>query len=240
MITAEQKQELTDLLSKKNLPLDLKIEILDHLLEQADYKMDFEDKDFNTSLEEIKTSWQTDLKMGRRFFWEKSTTKIHRDILRKTDSEILKKSLPYFVAYLVISISLIFYNKSLASNFIFTINSVAVIVFCILFLFNFKILKSASSPKGRNNISYLQKRAYYFLMANMMIPILVLFDFDNRFDKYYFSLMNLVNNNDFTQILFGSFLIFNTYSFIWIYGYHYFVEYKKSVRYLEDKIDLKL
>ena len=239
MITSEQKQELTLFLSDKNLPLDLKSEILDHILEQVDYKTTCENKDFNTSFNEIKKSWKWDLKMCRRFVWEKSLTKIHRQTIRKTGVEILKKSSPYFAAYLLVSLGLMFYNKTLASNFIFTINSLAVIVFCIILLFNFKIIKTATAPYGKNNISYLQKRAYYFLMANLMIPTLVLLNFDNRFDKYYISLMNLVNNHQINKWLFISIFVFNVYAFFWIYGYHYFVEYKKSVRYLEEKINLK-
>lgn len=67
MITREQMNEVNQFLSGKNLPLDLKVEIFDHILEQVDYKIEFENKDFATAFLEIEKSWQRDFKMSRRF-----------------------------------------------------------------------------------------------------------------------------------------------------------------------------
>ena len=46
MITKEQKQKIINDLLAKNLPLDLLVEVKDHMEEQINHKMDFENKPY--------------------------------------------------------------------------------------------------------------------------------------------------------------------------------------------------
>ena len=186
MMTIEQKTEIDDFLNGRNLPLDLKVEILDHILEQMDYKMEFELKDFSTTFEEIKVSWKGDLSLKRRFWWKESRTQIHIATIKRTDIAILKTSTKYFSAYLAMSLLLISFNKSLASNFIFSIYCLAVALFFVCLIFEFRIVKTISSGiMGKKNISYMQGSTQMFYISSVFIISMILINFDNRFNKYY-------------------------------------------------------
>lgn len=240
MITSEQKVSLTEFLSTKNLPLDLWVEVLDHISEQVDYKMLFENKDFNTAFSETKISWQDDLKMNRHFAWEKSRTKIYRETVWNSNIEVGKKSLFYFTFYFIISIGLMLYNKTIASSFVFTIYCFAVIVFLVYFIFNYKIIRTVAGNRMKKDISYMQGATQLFQMSSIFIITMVLFNFESRFDKYYNFISGLKSNFHLTQVGVGSFIIFNLFALVWIYGFLYFQQYKKSIKYLQQKINLKL
>ncbi|WP_226063678.1 hypothetical protein [Kaistella polysaccharea] len=239
MITREQMNEVNQFLSGKNLPLDLKVEIFDHILEQVDYKIEFEIKDFATAFLEIEKSWQRDLKMSRRFMWLPKT-KIHHDTIWKSSIEIFKKSFSYFILYFIVSVTLMLYNKTLASNFLFAIYCLAIIVFFVYLIFNFKIIRTIAGNRDKKNISYMQGGTQAFYLSSIFIISMILINFDNRFDKYYNFIIGLKNNFDFTQVGIGAFIIFNIYAFGWVYGFCYYLQYKKSIEYLQQKMNLKL
>ena len=239
MKNSDIRTKLIEFIAQKNLPLDLQVEILDHISEQINYKMEIEQKDFSLAFSEIKESWKEDLAMKKTFFSRKSRTKIYRETFRRTNFEILKKTSFYFLFYFIISISLLFYSKTVASNFIFAFYSSLLFVFAFLLILNFKILNFSTIKKDRE-ISYLQKGIQIYTFASIYIPFLILINYDERFAKYYYSIVHLVDGGQFNMVSFGIIMIFNMYAFGWFYGLLYFVEYKKSLKILEQKINFKL
>ena len=90
MITKEQKQKIIYDLLAKNLPLDLLIEVKDHMEEQLEHKIDIEEKSFEAAYEEVKKSWEKDLRMVYAFrLPRKKITILHKKINHKTEKEIL-------------------------------------------------------------------------------------------------------------------------------------------------------
>lgn len=240
MMTIEQKQKINTFLSSKNLPLDLKEEILDHIREQIGDKITHEHKTFELALEETILSWKADLKMSRIFWWKPSITKIHREIVNKTTWKIFAKSLFYFTFYFILSLGFVFYNKSVASFFVFTTYGLAVAIFFGYLFFNFKMIKSISGNRKQKNISYLQKGSQIFYLSTMFIITMILINFESRFDKYYSFLQHLTDFSYYNQVGISSFVIFNIYAFGWIYGYLYYIDYRKTLKHLEQKINFKL
>ncbi|SFI36461.1 hypothetical protein [Halpernia frigidisoli] len=239
MITSEENIEIGEFLKEKNLPLDLRVEILDHIREQLSHKMEVESKDFYLAFSEIKESWKEDLVMKKTFFIRESRTNIHRKTNRKADLEILKKSGLYFAIYFLLSSSFLYFNKTLAHNFILGIYSLMTFMYLWLLLFNYKMLKITAKSK-RRKISYLQQGTAVFTMVGIFIPVYVLFDFENKFDRYYLSIFNLINHGEITVILFATLFTLNIYAYGWLYGFINFLEYKKSLKILEQKINFKL
>jgi hypothetical protein len=239
MIMPEENTELGEFLKGKNLPLDLKVEILDHISEQINFKMVVESKDFPVAFAEIKQSWKEDLLMKKTFFGKESRTKIHRKTVNKIDIEILKKSGFYFAIYFILNTAFIFYDKTISSNFIFGVYSIMTFIFLILVIFKNKIFKTTFNSE-RRKISYLQQGTAVFTVAGIFIPIYVLYDFDIKFASYYSSIFNLINYGGITITLFVTFFMVNVYALGWIYGFLYFLEYKKSLKMLEQKINFKL
>lgn len=240
MITAEENRKLEQFISGKNLPLDLKVEILDHISEQINFKMDIESKDFEKAFAEIKNSWNEDLKMKKNLFFGKKRTKIHRDTVRKSDFEISKKTTLYFAAYLAFSLMLLFYNKTLASGFIYFFYILAVMVFSFYLIIDFKIVRSFISKKTSQNISFFQAGSNLFFISSLFIISLILINFDERLDKYYSALKSFISNPQFSIHILGPIFIFNVYAWCWICGFINFLEYKKTLKNLEHKINFKL
>ena len=117
MITKEQKQKIIYDLLAKNLPLDLLVEIKDHMEEQLEHKIDFENKSFEVAYEEVKKSWEKDLRMVYAFrLPRKKITILHKKINHKTEKEILLKSLKYFLPFLAITLLLSLYSKELTKG----------------------------------------------------------------------------------------------------------------------------
>lgn len=102
MMTTGQQQKLEQILEGKNLPLDLKSEILDHMTEQAIYKTEIEKKSFEVTLQEISHSWKTELRWSWWPFMNRRTV-FERKITNRTEWSIIKKSLFYWALYTIAS-----------------------------------------------------------------------------------------------------------------------------------------
>ena len=63
---------------------------------------------------------------------------------------------------------------------------------------------------------------------------------DLNFDKYYSGLLDFIQTYSFNMDLIISFIIFNLAIFAWIQSVFYYLEYKKTLKYLEQKINFKL
>ncbi len=239
MITTEQQQAFEKLLGGKNLPLDLKLEIFDHMIEQAIYKTDIEEKSFEVTLQEINNNWKADLKFSRWPLLNRRTV-FEQKVRSRNDWTITKKSLFYFALYTIISSILIFFDNDLAAHIIFTVHLLAVLAFVLHCLFEFKLVKTIVGNIRKKRISFMQAGAQIFFTASLLIVMILLPDFTSRFEKYADSLYTIIKFQSFSQVRVGSLLIYWIYDLMWICGYLYFLEYRKAVRFLQHKIHLKL
>ena len=107
-----------------------------------------------------------------------------------------------------------------------------VIIFVIILIFNFKILKSTFPTKVKDNISFVQHGGTNLILCTCWIGNFVLYNYSERFEKYYFAIHKVTafKNIDFDVI--QAIVIFNIFAFGWIYGFLYFLEYKKSLKIL--------
>ncbi len=239
MITTGQQQKLEQILEGKNLPLDLKSEILDHMIEQAIYKTEIEKKSFDDILQEIKNDWKADLKWSRWPFVNRRTV-FERKITSRTDWAIIKKSLFYWALYTILSTGLIFYNIDFANHIIFIVHLLAVSVFALYLLIEFGLTKTILNNLRKKRISFMQVGAQSFFAASLMIVPVLLFDFNSKFEKYITVLYKLAELQSFSQTNIGSLLMYWLYDFWWIFGYLYFLQYRKAVRFLQNKIHVQL
>ena len=65
MITPEQNKEITQYLVAKNLPIDLVLEVKDHMIEQIE---SMENLCFEEAFEQVKTSWKVEFIYKFSFF----------------------------------------------------------------------------------------------------------------------------------------------------------------------------
>ncbi len=239
MMTTGQQQKLEQMLEGKNLPLDLKSEILDHMTEQAIYKTEIEKKSFEVTLQEISHSWKAELRWSWWPFVNRRTV-FERKITNRTDWAIIKKSLFYWALYTILSSGLIFYNIDFANHIIFIVHLLAVSVFALYLLIEFGLTKTILNNLRKKRISFMQVGAYSFYMASSAILVLILLDVDSKFEKYVVALNTLAELQPFSQVEIGSIGIYWYCDFWWIFGYLYFLQYRKAVRFLQNKIHVQL
>ena len=239
MITKEQKQKIIYDLLAKNLPLDLLVEIKDHMEEQLEHKIDIEEKSFEAAYDEVKKSWEKDLKMVYTLsIPRKKTTVFHKKIVNKTEKEILLKSLKYFLPFLAITLLLSLYSKELTQNIFLVVYSIIGISGIVTAFYFNKILKTAGQSEKRN-ISIYQRGSFLFYFGGLYVFIFNLVNFYERFDRFYRAISDLYFL-DFKNFEF--FPIFSTYIFVflWLFGLFYFLNYRKTIKELQQKINLKL
>lgn len=236
MITNAQNKEITKYLLSKNLPIDLVLEVKDHMIEQIE---NMENVSFEEAFEEVKLSWKDELKM---VFSLKSPfrklTKFQKKVVKKIEYEILIKCIKLFLPFLVLSIMITLYNKELSKTINFIVYLIIAIISVLSMIFFNKTYRSINLIK-RKNISIYQASSQLYFLGGMYVIIFNLLNLDERFEKFYRSIY-AIYTKDFQSISF--FAIFNTYVFIfcWLLGLFFFLNYRKTLIVLKQRINLKL
>ena len=233
MITPEQNKEITRYLVAKNLPIDLVLEVKDHMIEQIE---SMENLCFEEAFEQVKTSWKVEFIYKFSFSRLKMLTNYEISIQKENYSKIFLKTFCYFTPLLIITLLLAYYNTSLYKFTIETVYYFCVIVTGTLLLINFKIQKTTFNTYSKR-ISVYQKGASNFLVGGLFILIYNVFIPNN--DKDLVAIHKLLNFEISFKILFH---LLATYVYIiwWLFGLLYFLAYKKSIKELQNRVNLKL
>ena len=233
MITPEQNKEITRYLVAKNLPIDLVLEVKDHMIEQIE---SMENLCFEEAFEHVKISWKVEFIYKFSFSRLKMLTNYEISIQKENYSKIFLKTFCYFTPLLIITLLLAYYNTSLYKFTIETVYYFCVIVTGTLLLINFKIQKTTFNTYSKR-ISVYQKGASNFLVGGLFILIYNVFIPNN--DKNLVAIHKLLNFEISFKILFH---LLATYVYIiwWLFGLLYFLAYKKSIKELQNRVNLKL
>ena len=233
MITPEQNKEITQYLVAKNLPIDLVLEVKDHMIEQI---ASMENLCFEEAFEQVKISWKVEFIYKFSFSRLKMLTNYEISIQKENYSKIFLKTFCYFTPLLIITLLLAYYNTSLYKFTIETVYYFCVIVTGTLLLINFKIQKTTFNTYSKR-ISVYQKGASNFLVGGLFILIYNVFIPNN--DKNLVAIHKLLNFEISFKILFH---LLATYVYIiwWLFGLLYFLAYKKSIKELQNRVNLKL
>ena len=233
MITPEQNKEITRYLVAKNLPIDLVLEVKDHMIEQIE---SMENLCFEEAFEQVKISWKVEFIYKFSFSRLKMLTNYEISIQKENYSKIFLKTFCYFTPLLIITLLLAYYNTSLYKFTIETVYYFCVIVTGTLLLINFKIQKTTFNTYSKR-ISVYQKGASNFLVGGLFILIYNVFIPNN--DKDLVAIHKLLNFEISFKILFH---LLATYVYIiwWLFGLLYFLAYKKSIKELQNRVNLKL
>jgi hypothetical protein len=236
MLTPEQNKEITRYLVAKNLPIDLVLEVKDHMIEQIE---NMENVSFEDAFEEVKLSWKEELKM---VFSLKSPfrklTKFQKKIVKKTEYKILIKSIKLFLPFLVLSIMITLYNKELSKTINFIVYLIIAIITVLSMIFYNKTYRTINLIK-KKYISIYQGSSQLYFLSGMYVIIFNLLNFDVRFEKFYNSVYSILNW-DLDHISLLSLLATYIFIFFWLIGLFYFLNYKKTITELKNRIKLKL
>ena len=235
MITPEQNKTITTYLLSKNLPIDLVLEIKDHMIEQIENK---ENLSFEEAFEKVKESWKEELKMVYTFRlgFIHRITQFQNNIGEKINKNFFLISLYLMSIFVFITFILARINiKIFEIVMLYTYYS-CIAITLLVFILNFKILKSTffvTLPK----INIYQKGSGILFSGGTQILLFNILLFDKI--KYFYSTYMLFNL-EFSLRNFAETFINYLYLWMWIFGLLYFLSYKKSIKELQNRINLKL
>lgn len=235
MITPEQNKTITTYLLSKNLPIDLVLEIKDHMIEQIENK---ENLSFEEAFEKVKISWKEELKMVYTFRlgFIYRITQFQNNIGGKINKNFFLISLYLMSIFVFITFILARINiKIFEIVMLYTYYS-CIAITLLVFILNFKILKSTffvTLPK----INIYQKGSGILISGGTQILLFNILLFDKI--KYFYSTYMLFNL-EFSLRNFAETFINYLYLWMWIFSLLYFLSYKKSIKELQNRINLKL
>jgi hypothetical protein len=235
MITPEQNKTITTYLLSKNLPIDLVLEIKDHMIEQIENK---ENLTFEEAFEKVKESWKEELKMVYTFRlgFIHRITQFQNNIGGKINKNFFLISLYLMSIFVFITFILARINiKIFEIVMLYTYYS-CIAITLLVFILNFKILKSTffvTLPK----INIYQKGSGILFSGGTQILLFNILLFDKI--KYFYSTYMLFNL-EFSLRNFAETLLNYLYLWMWLFGLLYFLAYKKSIKELQNRINLKL
>ena len=235
MITPEQNKEITTYLLSKNLPIDLVLEIKDHMIEQIENK---ENLSFEEAFDQVKISWKEELKMVYTFRlgFIHRITQFQNNIGGKINKNFFIISLYLMTIFVFITFIFARINiKIFEIVMLYTYYS-CIAITLLLFILNFKILKSTffvTLPK----INIYQKGSGILFSGGTQILLFNILLFDKI--KYFYSTYMLFNL-EFSLRNFAETFLNYLYLWMWLFGLLYFLSYKKSIKELQNRINLKL
>lgn len=236
MITTEQNKEITRYLLSKNLPIDLALEVKDHMIEQIE---NMENVIFEEAFEQVKISWKEELKLvnNLRIPFRKMTA-FQKKINNKIENEIFVKTIKLFLPFFILSSILTVYNKELSKNIIFIIYLLSSVSSIFSIIFYYKTYRTINFIR-KKSISIYQGSSQLFFIGGMYVFIFNLMRFDERFEKFYNSLYAIYSMN-FEDISYVAILYTYIFIFCWLIGVFYFINYRKTISELKQRINLKL
>ena len=235
MITPEQNKTITTYLLSKNLPIDLVLEIKDHMIEQIENK---ENLTFEEAFEKVKISWKEELKMVYTFRlgFIYRITQFQNNIGGKINKNFFLISLYLMSIFVFITFILARINiKIFEIVMLYTYYS-CIAITLLVFILNFKILKSTffvTLPK----INIYQKGSGILFSGGTQILLFNILLFDKI--KYFYSTYMLFNL-EFSLRNFAETFLNYLYLWMWLFGLLYFLAYKKSIKELQNRVNLKL
>ncbi len=238
MITALENKEIHKFLNSRNLPLDLKLEILDHVTEQIIYKMDFEAKDFTTAFSEIIETWREDLQLSKPFYKAFGKSKILKETVLRSNLAILKKTFFYFGIYFSITLILLSLNNYFAYYFVFC----SFILMIGIYFYNLIFDCKTYIPSSKNKelfISYLQSGSKLFGFASFFL-LFKLYNFDYRISDYFERINSINFSNFFNYKIYLYIISYNLLFLLWVFGFLHYLQYKKAFKKLKQRINFNI
>lgn len=235
MVTQEQRKQISLYLLSKNLPMDLVIEIHDHMVEQME---NMEYADFDSAFKEVKEAWKEELTLQWNILSFTYRTKLHQKAINNAFKPKIWLSFKVLFCYVLIYSILFGVSESIAYWYIYLIHLSLCIGVLMLFVFNYKLLNT-TTYQYRKKISYQQRGGALLLMSLVQLAIVLFLGFDMHFNNLK-TFVGAIIKMDFSTIPYFSLFSLHAWFILTVIGYLYFVDYKKTVAVLQKRIPLKL
>ncbi len=237
-MTKEQEEEITDYLMLHRLPLDILLEVKDHMISQiADIQME-ENVGFDEAFLKTKKLWGSEFKMTRySIFYQEQIPVIVKKIAKARYNNILKKSLLLGLISFAVNILLIFLaNNEEVYSTLFKIQNGLFVLFTFgVWFFNRKIWKYVKQDfKYRGRLFYSMYQQNTGLLVVSMTSMTQIISKKGIYPYLFF------RTNDHSEIIFVLATLVLPYCIqvIIIFGLINFFEHKKSLEKMKDFLNL--
>ena len=184
MMTNSEEKQIARYLLDKRLPVDMMLEVKDHMILQINEIVEQENINFEDAFDKVKESWKSELKLGFTFFSNKHYPKIVRNVLHKNTFSILYKS--YLIELLIALLWILTAKFSTleALKIVFSVTNFGLVAIAFLvMIFNYNIIRQKINSKHIFNI-YNEGSNYLYL--GIFMQILICIDYNSTIMDIFF------------------------------------------------------
>jgi len=167
MFSQKQEQAITDYLIFHQLPLDILLEVKDHMLSQvADIQAE-ENKSFEEAFHKTQKLWESEFKLtSYSLFYSEQIPVLLKKIVKEKFTGILKKSLLFGLASFTVNLLLIYFSadQEIYNDLFRFYNSVIVMIPFLYWIFNKNMRKYV-----RRDFKYQEKSFFTMYQRNFGI-----------------------------------------------------------------------
>ena len=187
MISKEQEQQVTDYLILHRLPLDILLEVKDHMMSQiSDIRIN-EDMSFHEAFHKTQKLWENEFKITTySAFYQEGIPVIVKKIVKEKYRDIIRKSVFFGLISFAVNLLLVYFSadQEVYNDLFRLYNSLFVMIPILLWVFNKKMRKYI-----RRDFKYEGKLFFTMYQQNLglfIISINVMFQLILREDKHVF------------------------------------------------------
>lgn len=234
MISAEQKLQIEHYLISKKLPLDILLEVKDHMISQIEDLINEENLSFDESFSKVESSWKKNFELTTSwmFYGHEKIPFIVKEIAKEKYTQILKKAFMFAMVSFIINLIFIRYTDSVNQyKTVFQIqNALFVVVPTIILILNYGILNHIRTDfKFRGRVFYTMYQKNIALLGMTTISMVLIAMKEGKYA--YWLLRNDSHANIFYAILTFALPLF-LQTFV-VFGIINFFEHKKGLKKLQ-------
>lgn len=234
MITADQKLQIENYLISKKLPLDILLEVKDHMISQIDEYVDDEKINFEDAFAKVESSWKDSfsLKTYWMFYGREKLPQIAKDVMKQKFTLVLLKSFSLAAVFFGLNFLLISYVDDFEIYKLFFIisNSIFLIVPTVLYIANFK-----NKDYFRRDFKYKGQINYTLYQQNLILLLICFFGISQIMLEGGEQLYKFFDSDHDVSVL--SLIILSVYRLFAytfsIFGIFSFVEHKRTLNKLQ-------
>lgn len=231
MITPNQKLRIENYLISKKLPLDILLEVKDHMISQIEDCMKDDNINFEESFSKVEYLWRDSFSLTKywMFYGQEKIPFIVKKIIKEKYNQILKKAFVFASMSFIINIFLVFYANNVEQyKILFHIqNALFVVAPVLVLVLNFKILKYIKTDfKFKGRIFYTMYQKNVGLLAIATISMVQVAMKEGKYAYWFFRTDN--HTNIFYTLL--TFILPLCVQCFVIFGIMNFFEHKKTLK----------
>lgn len=238
MISKEQEQQITDYLIFHRLPVDILLEVKDHITEQVSEIQMQENLDFDKAFLKTQKLWADEFKMtGYPVFYSEQIPVIIKKIVKEKYSSIIKKSLWFGIISFAVNFMLIYISsdQEVYNDLFRFYNSMFVLIPFLFWIFSPEMRKYVRRDfKYQGKLFYTlyqQNLGLYIICANVMFQIIL------REDRYVFNFFRTEDSVALLPLMIALLVPFILQVMI-IFVLTNFFEHRKSLYKMQDFLSI--